>query len=382
MPLLGTVLACLALAGCSNTDPIITYTVPTEVPEQLQADNRRMLAAIVPHGDQAWFFKVVAEQPAIDPVVARFREFVQTVPFEDGNPVLDELPEGWHRAGEKPFRYASININTPAKQLDLSISKLSRQDDWDQFVAMNVNRWRGQVGLEDDSSQWAGAQPIDVAAADAQAVWVDLIGKPATAASGSSAAPMAPFASRTGMPDPQGMPTQQAGDDQAAAPAGSADEPGSAQDKSTQTGSTGRGGLQFDRPEGWRDGRMSSMRLAAFNVGPEDADTPTEVTVITAGGDLRGNVARWLGQVRGGNVPDEVVDQALADAEKLTVDGRAAQRFRLTGENPHEGSAIDATIIPLEGNFSLFVKMTGSAETVREQSEEMKSFLESLTLAD
>ena len=136
--------------------------------------------------------------------------------------------------------------------------------------------------------------------------------------------------------------------------------------------------VKFDRPEGWRDGRMSSMRMAAFNVGPEDSSA--ELTVIPAGGDLRGNVARWLGQVREEQVPDEVVDKALAEAKVVDVAGRSGQRFFLAGEDATSGTAIDATIVPMDGGMSLFVKMTGPAKTVTEQSEAITSFLESLEL--
>ncbi len=55
--------------------------------------------------------------------------------------------------------------------------------------------------------------------------------------------------------------------------------------------------------------------MAAFSVGPEDS--AAELTVIPAGGDLRGNVARWIGQVRGDQAPDEMVDKALADAQAV-----------------------------------------------------------------
>jgi hypothetical protein len=120
------------------------------------------------------------------------------------------------------------------------------------------------------------------------------------------------------------------------------------------------------------------MRLAAFDVGPEDS--PAELTVIPAGGDLRGNVARWLGQVRQGNVPEEVVDQALSDAKTVDVDGRPAQRFLLTGDDAATGTAIDATIVPMDGGMSVFVKMTGPAKTVTEQSDAIASFLQSLKI--
>ena len=118
--------------------------------------------------------------------------------------------------------------------------------------------------------------------------------------------------------------------------------------------------------------------MAAFSIGPEDS--PAELTVIAAGGDLRGNVARWLGQVRQGQVPDEVVDKALAEARTVDVDGRTGQRFLLTGEDAMKGTAIDATIVPIDGGTSLFVKMTGPAKTVTQQSEAIASFLDSLEL--
>ena len=95
---------------------------------------------------------------------------------------------------------------------------------------------------------------------------------------------------------------------------------------------------------------------------------------------MRGNVARWLGQVRQGQVPDKVVDQALADAVSVDVDGRAGQRFLLTGEDATVGTAIDATIVPIDGGTSLFVKMTGPAKIVRDQSDAIASFLQSLEL--
>jgi hypothetical protein len=75
-----------------------------------------------------------------------------------------------------------------------------------------------------------------------------------------------------------------------------------------------------------------------------------------------------------------VVDKALADAQQVDVDGRPGQRFLLTGEDPASGTAIDATIVPMDGGVSLFVKMTGPAKTVSEQSDAIASFLDSLEL--
>ncbi|MGB7326440.1 MAG: hypothetical protein WBD31_16320, partial [Rubripirellula sp.] len=59
-------LACCLVAGlmlgCEKTDPITTYRVSKTVPSQLLAEQDRMLAAMVPSGDQVWFFKVTGPQ--------------------------------------------------------------------------------------------------------------------------------------------------------------------------------------------------------------------------------------------------------------------------------------------------------------------------------
>ncbi|MGI9470373.1 MAG: hypothetical protein ACR2NZ_02495 [Rubripirellula sp.] len=353
-------MAAIAIAslvvGCQKSAPIITYTVPTEVPEQLLPGNDRMLAVMVPKDGDVWFFKVSGPEKAVGSLESAFREFVQGITFDGSEPALKDLPEGWRRGGEKPMRFATLDVETPDKQLGISVSKLQRQEDWDEQVKMNVNRWRGQLGLGNSDEKWAAGEPFQVSAADdgAEAVWVDLVGE-----SGNAAPMSPPFANRAPFASSKEQPSE------ASAPVAKADV--KPDDR-----------LKFERPEGWRDGRMSSMRMAAFNIGPEDSSA--ELTVIPAGGDLRGNVARWLGQVWGGAVPDEVVDQAMAEAEQVSVDGRDGQRFFLAGEEPGKGTAIDATIVPMDGGMSLFVKATGPSETVQQEADAIAAFLESLKL--
>jgi hypothetical protein len=356
--------------GCAKPGEIETYTIPTRIPDQLQVGKERMLAAMIAKGQSVWFLKVSGPEAAIDEIDADFRTFVERINFQEGLPDLNALPTGWRRANNanKQFRFASINVDTSAKQLDLSVSQLPLDTDWDEQVKMNVNRWRGQLNLAASEKQWAEAQPISIASADRDGIWVDLLGDPSAATTMMSTAlnpapervaevaenSSADLSNQEGTSGRDSVPTQE--------------QPTSPQDSR----------LKFEKPQDWRDGRMSSMRMAAFDAGPEDA--PAELTVIPAGGDVRGNVARWLGQVRGGEVPDEVVDRAMSDAKKVDVDGRAAERFFLAGENPDEGQAIDATIVPLENGMSLFIKMTGPVQTVTQQAETIGSFLKSLQL--
>jgi hypothetical protein len=118
------------------------------------------------------------------------------------------------------------------------------------------------------------------------------------------------------------------------------------------------------------------MRLASFDVGPEDS--VAEMTVIVAGGDLRGNVKRWLGQVIQGEASEEMVDQAIEESAQIQVDGREAQRFLMRDEGDDAAMCIDATIVPLDEQQNVFIKMTGPVKTVESQGDTIGNFLESL----
>jgi len=331
------------LVGTQNSSPM-TAPFANRVPPPTNSDasgsqpalsDDRMLAAMVPKVDDVWFFKVRGSQESVASVATLLKGFVESLEFDKGVPVLTDLPTGWTRGEEKPFRYATLNVETPTGKLDVSVSKLGRQEErpWEEQVEMNVNRWRGQMGLSPSDQQWAGGQPLEVKAADSGSVWVDLT--------------VTPEANQPSVSAGTGQPKEL---------------------------------LTFEPPEGWRTGSLSSMRLAAFNVGPEDASA--EITVIPAGGKLRGNVARWLGQIRDGAVPDDIIDQALKDGQEVTVAGIVGKRFLLTGEDPDQGLAIDATVLPLgpDGKMNLFIKMTGPAETVVKESDAIASFLNSLKL--
>ncbi|TWU36525.1 hypothetical protein Q31b_48060 [Novipirellula aureliae] len=364
-------------SGCEQSDPVVTYEIPTEAPAAFRGDTQQMLAAMFPAEGKTWFFKVTGPESAIELVESDLKNFVTNVKFTGGNPDLSELPEGWRIGADKPMRFASVNIDTPEKQLDLSISSLSTQSDWDAEVLANVNRWRRQFGIPPSSKKWAEGEAFEVAAADEQAIWVDLKTEatddnPAMAAGPMTAPPMADV-----------MNSRMPNDDVhsgLAMPASAAEQPATAESQEdAKEDADANSKIKYERPDGWRTGRMSSMRLAAFNVGPEDAEA--EITIIPAGGDLRGNVARWLGQIRPSGVSDETVDKMIEDAEKIVVDGKESQRFILEGEESDgKTTSIDATIVPLEDGFSLFIKMTGPAETVADQYEATTSFIQSLKL--
>lgn len=366
------------LTGCDQTPPIRQYTVNVEVPAALRSQDR-MLGAIMAQDSAVWFFKLVGPEEAVTSAEPELKAFLEQVEFVDGRPQLQSLPEGWRRSGGSEMRFDTLLIPTPTRELELSISSLPKSGQWAEQVAMNVNRWRGQMGLTDSDLTWAGAEPLQ-ADTDAQepAIWVDLAGKmgpgPAPMSSMSGAASTARGQLPAGHPE---IPANR-GDNTSTGPAqGASDSNGTSASAAKPTG-----GLKYDVPEGWRPGTMSAMRMAAFEFGAQDR--PVVLTVIQAGGDVRGNVERWIGQVRGESPPADVVDQALQDAQTLRVSGHDAQRFLLTAgdDSAPDSEAVDGTIVPLPGGMSLFIKATGPHATLVEQRAAIAQFLESLKLPD
>lgn len=366
---LGLLAALLFAAGCGAEPEIRQYTVDTRQPEQFETQ-QRLLGAIVPQEDAVWFFKVVGPAEQVDPHAGDIRRWVASVQFEQGKPVLD-VPDQWERRPASSMRYATVEIPTDDLPLEMSVSELALAAEWEPLVAMNVNRWRQQMGLERSDEPYGGAEPLtgDAPSDDPPtAMWVDLTGS-----FDGGPSPMAPFSGGAGAggaaPFAGGASGAGGGE---SAPAAAAN--GALQRDRRQTES---GGPTYDVPEGWRPGPTSSMRLAAFKVGPEGREA--ELTVIPAGGGERDNVRRWLGQIRSDEVDDALLDQVIDEAQEVTVDGRPSKRFFLPGSG-EESLATDVTIVPLGEGFSMFIKLTGDARTVTEQADNVAQFLDSLEL--
>jgi len=345
-----------AAAGCEKPAPIRQYVIPGKVPAQLISTDR-MIAAIIPRSSNAWFVKVVGPSQAIHTAEPEVRKFVTDLQFVGDSPDLASSPASWTRGSEKAMRFATFLIDTPEAQLDVSISSLPISGPWTDAVAMNVNRWRGQMKLEPLETAWAGATPIDAAGATGEtALWIDLEGEMGggpTMMPPSATASVAAAGSGPARPSAPPVTAQSVTPNEPSAPSP----------------------LTYDKPASWRDGKMSAMRLAAFEIGPTDA--PAELTVIPAGGDLRGNVARWLQQIRT-DVPDEAVDKALTDAESLQVSGRPAQRFILVGGGGEDSQSIDATIVTLDDAMSMFIKATGPEKSIAQERDAIGEFLQTL----
>jgi hypothetical protein len=149
------------LAGCNNREPIEQYTVakpapaasphapPSAAAEQTSAEpTDRMLAAIVPHQSQGWFFKLTGPIDAVAARAEAFTEFLKSVRFSDDGKPRWTLPEGWQERPGSDIRYATLVVPSDGKPMELSVTALPKPPgDDEQYALVNINRWRGQMKL-------------------------------------------------------------------------------------------------------------------------------------------------------------------------------------------------------------------------------------------
>jgi hypothetical protein len=119
------------------------------------------------------------------------------------------------------------------------------------------------------------------------------------------------------------------------------------------------------------------MRLATLRTGPDSAADAGEITIIPASGTLEGNATRWQEQLSPGASPDRV-SQAIAEAEKVPVNGTEGTILLLVDDAAAPQQAILAAMIPLESSSSLFVKFKGPAATARMLREPFTAFIRSI----
>lgn len=201
------VLVVALVLGCGSKEQIRSYTVTKEAepaaaaaakPAETGEPTHRMLAAILPAGGQAWFFKLVGPLAAVEKRAAEVEKFFASVRVgEDGRPQW-ELPAEWKEEQGSGMRAATMRIPADAEPLELSVIGLPWRGTSGDLLS-NINRWRGQMKLPEVGQQQLAEFTREIKAGDATMTIVDLRGR-----FEAGPAMMAPFArgaeSQTGQP--------------------------------------------------------------------------------------------------------------------------------------------------------------------------------------
>ena len=169
--LLWLLIATAALTpGCNTQDPIETVERELARPPRLVFDEDafrakldHMLAAVVRHGDHAWFFKLQAPAASIDQLRPGFLSVLRSLEFPDRGstdgeepddqtqavasptPPAWQLPEGWSEQPGDRMTFAVISAPTTGAPARLTVSVLPYSDPLASYLTKNVNRWLGQL---------------------------------------------------------------------------------------------------------------------------------------------------------------------------------------------------------------------------------------------
>jgi hypothetical protein len=325
--------------GCQQ-DEVRRYQAPkSEAPAAgatAEEGPVRLLAAVVPHGDRTWFFKLTGPPAVVADQKEAFDKFLDSVHFtgKAEPPVEWKAPAGWQQEPGNQVRYATFRI--PAKDGDAELSVTSFEGQTGSLLA-NVNRWRGQIGLAEMKEDELGKVTTDAKVDDGKATLVDLTG---------------PGAPKGNKKLPPFMAANKGGGSRPAAP------------------------LKYTTPPGWEEETPATPpRVAAFQAG--EGKEPAEVTVIPFPGDVGGlvaNVNRWRTQV---GLPAAEDDEVRRDVRAIEVDGIPSQFVDMTGPGSAGHKRILGVIVP-RGGRSWFFKMQGPADVVEGQQAAFEAFLKSV----
>lgn len=343
VPLLFAALGVLA-AGCTEHEGIRTYTV-----ENLTGPPAATVPQAVPGA--AWFFKMQGPPDVVLGQGDTFAQFLKTVEFRsDGTPTWTN-PDGWTTTSANSFRYATLTLDGSEPPLEIAISTLSAEDPGsDEYLKVNIDRWRGQVGLPPaDSANWkeTAAESGQLRESESNGQRVVLVQLTGKNPDGNPSAILAAILPRPGTAASSSTPP--------------ADVAAASQPQPEMRPPT------YSVPPEWTEQPASQFQLALWTV--QDGDQQVDISLSLAGGSAEANLARWAGQVG-------LTSDALADASRpIQIDGRDALQVGLIGSE----KTIFGVIIPDErAQASWFVKLIGPNDLAARERERFQQFTESI----
>ncbi|MCA9014989.1 MAG: hypothetical protein KDA77_06610 [Planctomycetaceae bacterium] len=351
-------------AGCSKQEEITSYTVPKtdsglgpagSDSATAPAKEVRMLAAILPDSPQNWFFKMTGSPEQIKAEFDPFVQFLKTVSLKDGKPEW-KLPENWIQEPGSSMRFATIKVKGSDPAVELSVIPLPASANLNEDLLSNINRWRGQVGLDNITAENLKAA-ADTPALDTELFTMKAGDQTLTVVSlkGMMAGnPMsrAPFAS--GMMGGGGRPAP-----------GPVIPPAAAASP-----------IKYATPEGWKPGRSGGMRKAAFNItaGGETGEV-TVIDLAKESNPLLLNINRWRGQV---GLKDIAEAELPKESEQLKAGDLEATYVKLIGPETSKPAQAILGAILYRDNLAWFIKFTGPAKLAEQEQDRFKQFVQSI----
>lgn len=366
-----------ALLGCSEPEAISKYETPrmderlTALdPDELRASLDHMFTAVVPAGDQAWFFKLVVPGKSAEEFRGQFKEFVATVKVDDSGDLPSwTLPAGWTLGEAREMVAATIAIPHGNAPLEMTVSQLPLGNNLDDFLEQNVNRWLKQLQQDGRTKAEIKKLAVSTPTAAGEATMFELVGSMQRSAMGMGAG--------------GGMPAGHPPVDTSAT--NSAPQPRDAvadsKDHAVAEPASPSSRITYDAPSAWKQGPMSvgGMSREASFLTPGGGEIA--VTAWPASGQMADphfNAMRWAGLVGMTDLTEESLAKLQSETE---VGGNAATLFELSSPPEVEPAKGIVVAMVVRDDQAWFFKFSGSQTEIEDQRAAFDKFLESVKFA-
>jgi len=331
---------------------------------------RRILGAIIPADQGCYFLKATDSPDRLEPLMADLQAIVENFAIDPqtGRP-SNPLPEGWIINPRNDIAIAELISPEATGKIKFTVTALAMppSQDWQGYLLSNVNRWRGQLKLQELTAETLLGSLVEVprTGASIPSYLFDAVGT-GTGAMSSSSPPSNPAIPPSNPATPTGNPATSA-----ASPPLDATNP-----------SANRPKLDYKLPEGWSVGQGSQFRLATLNIDSKQGRG--EVTVSMATDNPQANAMMWFQQLT--REPDAkklepMVNSALEVAQKFAVGQKQATLYEIRSSEQATAPMLLVVSLPTDNpELHLFIKLIGDNQLAADQKSNLIEFVQSIEI--
>jgi hypothetical protein len=354
------------------------------------AGTRRILGAIIPADQGCYFLKATDSPERLEPLLADLQAIVGNFAIDPqtGRP-SNPLPEGWIINPRNDIAIAELISPEATGKIKFTVTALAMppSQDWQGYLLSNVNRWRGQLKLQDLTAETLISSLVEVprTGASIPSYIFDAVGTGTGAMSptppGNPAIPPSKPVTPPSKPvTPPGNPATPTGNP--ATPTGNPANSAASPPLDAPNPSANRPKLDYKLPEGWSVGQGSQFRLATLNIDSKQGRG--EVTVSMATDNPQANAMMWFQQLT--REPDAkklepMVNSALEVAQKFPVGQKQATLYEIRSSEQATAPMLLVVSLPTDNpELHLFIKLIGDNQLASDQKSKLLEFVQSIEI--
>ena len=293
------------------------------------------------------------------------------------------LPNGWVINSRNDIAIAELISPDATGKIKFTVTALAMppSQDWQGYLMSNVNRWRGQLKLQELTAETLLGSLVEVprTGASIPSYIFDAVGtgtgamsptaptsNPSPPTTNPAPAPSNPITPASNPTTPTGSPATSAASPPLDAPNPSANRPN----------------LNYKLPEGWSVGQGSQFRLATLNIDSKQGRG--EVTVSMATDNPQANAMMWFQQLT--REPDAkklepMVNSALEVAQKFAVGQKQATLYEIRSSAQATAPTLLVVSLPTDNpELHLFIKLIGDNQLASDQKSNLIEFVQSIEI--